>query len=87
MYVNRNYVGSINCIKSVLKFIKENENQKTNDAHFTTKEYFRCPVIEHNVEKIDIALKWNDQVCIVNMYYIYIHISILGRAIWNKHSI
>ena len=50
------------------KFVKipdSSENQKTNDANFTPKEYFRCPVLEHNVEKIDISLKWNDQVCIV----------------------
>ena len=49
----------------IVKVPDSNENQKMNDAHFTPKEYFRCPVIEHNVEKIDISLKWNDQVCIV----------------------
>merc|ERR1712037_681015 len=45
----------------VVKVPDSSENQKTNDAHFTPKEYFRCPVMEHNVEKIEISLKWNDQ--------------------------
>ena len=51
----------------IVKVPDSNENQKSGDAHFTPKEYFRCPILEHNVEKIDISLKWNDQV-----YTIYI---------------
>ena len=39
-----------------------NEYQHGRDGDFIPKEYFRCPDLDHHVEKIDVSLKWKDQV-------------------------
>ena len=39
-----------------------NEHQEWQDSHFSPKEYFRCHNLNHHVEKIDVSLKWKDQV-------------------------
>lgn len=32
-----------------------------NDGNFEPEKYFECPVLDHNVEKIDVSFKWKDQ--------------------------
>ena len=38
------------------------ETQRQHIIGFSPREYFRCPNLDLYVEKIDILLKWNDQV-------------------------
>ena len=33
-----------------------------NDGNFKPEKYFKCPVLDHKVEKIDVSFKWRDQV-------------------------
>ena len=33
-----------------------------NDGNFIPEKYFKCPVLDHKVEKIDVSFKWRDQV-------------------------
>ena len=41
------------------------ERQHHSDGHFTPKKYLLSPILESRVERIDMKMKWMDQVCIV----------------------
>ena len=47
----------------IIKGPNFDERQHHSDWHFTPKKYFQSPILESRVERIDMKMKWKDQVC------------------------
>ena len=47
----------------IIKGPNVDERQHHSDWHFTPKKYFQSPILESSVERIDMKMKWKDQVC------------------------
>ena len=46
----------------IIKGPNIDERQHHSDGHFAPQTYYRSPILESSVERIDIFMKWKDQV-------------------------